>query len=314
MPAPAIQSNLVQIRLVDPLLTDHARGYTNNDFVGSALFPQVLMPTRGAKRIEFGRDAFRRRQTRRAPGTPIKQMSFGYEGKPVMLHQEALQAITPSEYQEDAQQTPGFDLQQMSVDVVLAIIAMEKEIQQANVARNAASYAASNKLAPAGTDKWSNPTSDPKAQVYDAKEVIRKRTGKRPNTLVISGAVTSALGKHAAITAHFRPTNAASISLAMLASYFDVANVVSGDAIYDTDDATTVDVWGADAVLAYVPPAGQRNMMLPSYGYTYELGGHPAVGQVEWDKNILSWTNNVIDEFSAEMVGADAGFLFQSVL
>jgi hypothetical protein len=314
MPAPAIQSSLAQIRVVDPLLSDHARGYTNADFVGAALFPTVDMPTRAAKRIEFGRDAFRRRQTRRAPGTPIKQAGFGYEGKPVQLRQEALQAVTPMEYQEDAQVAPGFDLQQLSVDVVLAIIAMEKEIQQATVARTSGNYAASNRLAPTGTDKWSNPTSDPKSQIFDAKEVIRKRTGRRPNTLVISGAVTSALGKHEKILSHFRPTNASAISLAMLASYFDIPSVVSGDAIYDTDDSTSVDVWGAEAVLAYVPPAGQRNIMLPSFGYTYQLKSYPAVGAVEWDKDLLSWTNNVIDEFSAEMVGADAGFLFQSVL
>ena len=308
------QMNLAQVRVVDPILSTHARGYMNADMVGSALFPTVEMPTRGAKRIEFGRDAFRRRRTRRAPGTQIAQMTFGYEGKPVMLHQEALQAITPTEYQEEARAVPNIDLQRESVDVVLAVIALEKEIQQAEVARNAASYAATNKVALAGDFKWSDPDSNPKEQVFDAKEVIRKRIGRRPNTLLVAGGVGSALGKHPKILDHFKHTNSSAISLAMLASYFDIANVVSGDAIYDTDDATSVDVWGGDAILAYVPAAGQRNMRLPSYGYTYQLRGHPAVGAIDWDKDLLSWTNNVIDEFSAELVGADAGFLFQGAL
>ncbi|WP_336958739.1 hypothetical protein [Sphingobium aquiterrae] len=308
------QPSLAQVRIVDPILSDHARGYSNADMVGGVLFPTVDMPTRGAKRIEFGRDAFRRRQTRRAPGTPIARMTVGNEGKPVMLHQEALQAVTPTEYQEDARITPGLDLQRESVDVVLAVIALEREIQQANVARNAAAYSASNKEALTVDDKWNDPDSDPLTQVNDASEVIRKRTGRKPNTLLLPGGVGAALKVHPKILDHFKYTTSASVTMEMLRAYFDLPTVVSGDAIYDVDDATSVDVWGNDVILAYVPPAGQRNMRLPSYGYTYQLRGHPAVGQVEWDKDVLSHTNNVIDEFSAELVGADAGFLFQGAI
>lgn len=304
--------NAAQVRVVDPILTEHARGYTNAEMVGRFLFPTVDMPTRAAKRIEFDRTSFRRRRTRRAPGTRIAQLEFGYEGKQVNLHQEALQAITPIEHQEEAMQVPGFDLQSMSVDLVLAVIALEKEIQQANVARTAASYAAANKAALAGDDKWSDPDSDPKSQVFDAKEVIRQRIGRRPNTLLCAGSVTSDLGKHPKILEHFKHTNSSAISIAMLASYFDIDTVVSGDAIYDTDDDTTVDVWGGDVILAYVPPEGARQMPMPSYGYTYQLRGHPFVEPVAWDKDVRSWTNNVLDEFSPEMVGADAGFLFQN--
>ncbi len=314
MPAPGIQMNASQIRVVDPILSDHARGYSNAEMIGGFLFPTVLMPTRGVKRIEFGREAFRRRATRRAPGTPIRQVGMGYEGKPVGTHQEALQAVTPVEWQEDAAVTPGLDLQQESVDVVLAIIALEKEVQQAAVARNAASYDPANKTALAGADKFSDANSKPKDLIYDYGEVIRKRIGRRPNTLVMGGAVATALGKHPKILDHFKYTSPDSIGLAQLASYFNLPNVVAGDGIYDTDDATTVDIWGNDLILAYVPPSGGRNMRMPSYGYTYQLAGHPAVGAIEWDKDLLSWTNNVLDEFSAEMVGKDAGVLIQNAL
>ncbi len=306
--------NMGQARVVDPILSEHARGYTNPEFVGGYLFPTVTMPTRAAKRIEFGRDAFRRRQTRRAPGTRIGQMSVGYEGKPVSLHQEALQALTPREYQEEANAVPGIDLQQESVDTVLAVIALEKEIQQAGVARNAASYAASNKAALTGTDKWSDANSKPKILIGDAQEVIRKRTGRRGNTLLLAGSVATKLKSHPGVLDQFKYTKSESVTMADLATYFDIENVIAGDAIYDTDDATSVDVWGTDAILAYVPPAGQRNMRVPSYGYTYQLRGHPFVEPVAWDKDHVSWSNNVFDEFSAELVGADAGFLIQAAI
>lgn len=303
-----------QLRVVDPILTEHARGYSNADFVGEALFPVVEMPTRAAKRIEFDRSSFRRRRTRRAPGAQIAALEFGFEGKPVALHQEALSAVTPIEHQQEAGAVPGIDLQQVGVDTVLAVIAMEKEIQRAEVARNAAAYAASNKAALTGDAKWSDPDSDPLVQVNDAKEVIRKRIGRRPNTLVITGGLTSKLQAHPLIRDHYKHTTSSTITVAMLAAYFDIPNLVSGDGIYDLPDGTTVDIWGNDAILAWVALKGQRQMPLPSYGYTYQLRGHPLVEPARWDGDIRSWKNDVLDEFSAELVGADAGFLFQGAL
>lgn len=306
--------NLAQARIVDPILTQHARGYVQTDFVGRLLFPQVLMPTRAAKRIEFDRSSFRRRQTRRAPGARIAQLEFGYEGKAVNLHQEALRAVVPIEHQEEANAVPGIDLMQTAVDVVLAVIAMEKEIQQAEVARNAALYAAANKVTLAGGDKWTDAASDPQEVINDGVEVIRARTGKRPTTLILGAKVRGALKVHPKVRDHFKYTQSAAISNAMLAEYLDIPIVASGDAIYDTSDAATVDIWGNDAILAYVAPEGQRAMPLPSYGYTYQLGGHPLVEAAAWDKDTRSWGNDVIDEFSAEMVGADAGFLIKDAV
>ncbi|QCI93261.1 hypothetical protein [Novosphingobium sp. EMRT-2] len=306
--------NTSQARVVDPILTQHARGYRNGQYVGGALFPTVTMPTRAAKRIEFDRSAFKRRRTRRAPGTPIVALEFGYEGKPVALHQEALSAIVPFEHMADASQVPGLDLQQIGVDTVLAVIALEKEIQQAGVARLAANYAAANKAALAGDDKWSDPDSDPLVQVNDAIEVIRSRIGVRANTLMLGGKLASKLKSHPKIRDHFKFTTSASVTMEMLRAYFDLPTVVAGDAIYDMPDGTTVDAWGGDAILAYVPLEGERQMPVPSYGYTYQLSGHPLVEPSRQDAGIRSWVNDCLDEFSPEMVGPDAGFLFQAAL
>lgn len=314
MPDFAEQMNAAQARVVDPILTEHVRGYSNAAMIGMKLFPVVGMPTRAAKRIEFNREALRRVLTTRAPGTNIGRYAMTYKGLPVNLTQDALQAVTPIEFVEEANAIPGIDLQQESVDVVLAVIALSLEIQQAELARNAANYDADNKLAVGAPDKWTVADSDPGAVIEDAKEAIRKRTGRRPNLLELSATVKAALKVHPKVRDHFKYTTAAAVSDKMLAEYFDVAEVVVGDAIYDLDDGTTVDVWGNDAVLAFVAPEGQRNMRLPSYGYTYRLRGHPFVEAVEWDKNTRSWTNNVIDEQSPEIVGADAGFLIQGAV
>lgn len=304
--------SLDQARVVDPILSDHARGYSNADFIGDGLFPLVDMPTRAAKRIEFNRDSFKRYRTRRAPGANIAGVTFGYEGKPVSLIQHALSAVTPVEHQEEAAAVPGIDVQKENTDLVLAVIAQEKEIAQAELARNAANYAATNKVALAGADRWTSSDSDPLALITDYSEVIRKRTGRRPNTLAIGGAVAAGLRKHAKIRDHFKFTTSQRVTVDMVQQYFGIQNLLIGDAIYDQDDGTTVDVWGGDAILAYVPPAGQRNMRLPGYGYTYRLRGHPFVEAPHWERSVRSWINDVFDEYSPELVGPDAGVLIQN--
>lgn len=304
-----------QARVVDPILTEHARGYTNADFIANGLFPLVTMPTRAAKRIEFGRESFKRPPVKRAPGAQIGQLDFGYEGKAVALTQRALSAKTPVEHMDEASEVPGIDLQRMAVDLVLNVIALDKEIEAATIARNAALYPNANKTALAGADKWSDPASDPLAQSADYREAIRKRTGRRPNTLAVGGALATELSVHPKIRDHFKYTTSSTISMAMLQSYFQVDNFLVGDAIYDQADGTTIDVWGGDAILAYVAPANiGRNMALPSYGYTYQLRNHPFVQAPVYDRGTRSWFNDVFDEYSPELVGADAGFLIQNAL
>lgn len=314
IPTTGSTMNLAQARVVDPILTQHARGYTNAEFIGTRLFPIVNMATRAVKRIEFNREALRRILTARAPGANIGRYGASFKGLPVNLTQDALQAVTPIEFVEEANAVPGIDLQQESVDVVLAVLALALEIEQAELARNPAAYDVANRVAITGGAKWTDDASNPADQINEGKERIRKRSGRRPNTLVLSADAASAAKNHAKIREHFKHTTSAAISDAMLAQFFDVRDVIVGDAIYDLDNDTTLDVWGQDAILAFVPGEGQRNARLPAYGWTYRLSGHPFVEAVEWDKDTRSWTNNVIDESSPEIIGADAGYLLQGVV
>ena len=303
-----------QVRVIDPILTNHSRGYSQSIFIGDSLLPVADMATRAAKRIEFGRDSFRRYKIKRAPGAQIAQVSFGYEGKPVALHQHALAAVTPVEHQEEAQEVPGIDLLSTNIDTVLAVIALEKEIQQAEAARNPAIYANSNKLALIAAAKWSDPASDPAKAVSDAKEIIRARTGRRPNVLALGAKVAATLKLHPKVLDKFKYTNSDTISDAMLASYFDVKNVLVGDAIVDDDAGNTSDVWGNDAILAFVPDGGTSNINIPAFGYTYRLRGYPFVKPAYYERSVNSWLNDVFDEWSPEVVGPDAGFLFQNCI
>ncbi|WP_439605408.1 major capsid protein [Shinella sp.] len=301
--------------VVDPILSTHARGYRNSTFIASALFPRVSIPNRSMLTIKFGKEAFRKLNTRRAPGSVTKRVQYGYAADPVSLVQDSLEGIVPTEHQQEAMKVPGIDLGAGAVNMVLDVLDLNLEIDSANLARNPANYAASHKIALAGADRWASATSDPKADMDAAKEMIRRSIGRYPNTLALGPNAANGLKNHPKIKEQFKYTSKDSISIEMLAAYFDVKKVVVGSAVFLPETASDADlandVWGDDAVLAYVPEAGD-NFQVPSYAYTYELIGYPMVEQPYYERSIKSWVYPTTVERRPLLVGAEGGFLFQN--
>lgn len=302
--------------VVDVLLSNHARGYRNADMISTALFPIAPVPARNIRLIKFGKESFRLLNTRRAPGGPTRRVQYGYASDPVALFQDSLEALVPTEHQQEAERVPGIDLAANAVNMVMDVIELGHEYAAAQLARNADNYAASNKVALAGADQWSDPNSDPSGDIDEAKEAIRARIGRYPNKLTLGAKVFNALKRHPKIKEQFKYVSSDSITADMLAKYFDVDKVVVGRAVYlpenAGDDDLAQDVWGNDAILAFVPNAGTGNFQVPSFGYTYELTGYPQVEQPYHERNIKSWVYPTTTERRTYLVGADAGFLFQA--
>ncbi len=301
--------------VIDPILSTHARGYRNLDFIAGILFPRVSIPNRSMRVLKFGKEAFRMLNTRRAPGADKKRIQYGYASDPVSLVQDALEGVVPIEHQEEALSIPGIDLGSGAVDMVLDVVDLGLEYDCASLARDAANYDANHKLALTGTDRWTDPTSDPAGDVQAAREAIRRTIGRYPNVLTLGPDTANALKNHPKVKDQFKYTSKDSITVEMLASFFDVAKVVVGSAVYlpetAADTAMASDVWGQDAILAYVPQTGD-NFMVPAYGYTYELRGYPQVETPYFERSNDSWIYPTKVERRPYLVGAEGGFLFQN--
>lgn len=300
--------------VIDPILSNHARGYRNAAFVGDTLFPRVPVPNRSMTLLKFGKQAFRKLNTRRAPGSNVKRVQYGYESGTIALVQDSLEGVVPIEHQEEASKVPGIDLGANAINMVLDAVDLGLEFDRAQLARDPANYDANHKLALAAGDRWTSDTSDPGVDIGDAKEVIRGYIGRRPNVLLLGPGAAKALKRHPKIKEQFKYTSSESLTLAMLAAYFELDKVVTGDAVYlpeaADDNTRATDIWGNDAILAYVPQSG-ANFMVPSYGYTYELLGYPQVETPYYSRETKSWIYPTTTERKPYLVGADAGFLFQ---
>lgn len=304
-----------QAQVIDPILSTHARGYTNAEMIGHRVLPYADIPNRSMKVIRFGKDAFRRyMDTRRAPGAERKRITFGYASDPVALKQESLEAVVPEEIMDDAAQVPGIDLASVATNGVQDILALGREVDIAALVLNPANYAASNKVALAGADRFTDPASDPKAVIKEGREAVRRMIGRYPNKLTLSPAAFNALDDHPKLTEKFKYTSSESITPQMMAKYFDLDEVIVGKGVVlddnAADDDPATDIWGEDALLFFQPTGG--NFMVPAFGYTYRLKGRPSVAKPYWEDNRSSWIYQVTEEDQPILAGAEAGFLIQN--
>lgn len=305
-----------QTRIVDPILSQHARGYRQAQLVSRQLFPLAPVAAYGGKVIQFDKSSFRLVNTARAPGSATKRIQFGYQGAPYAIVPNSLEGSVPRELMRDASVVPGIDLATRAVNTVMNVMTLGEEVACANMSRNAANFDANHKLALSGTSLWSNSTGTPISDVQGAREAIRSSVGLYPNTAIISPKALKNCKENPQILDRIKYTGRDSVTTAILASLWEIPNVVVGAAVA-ADPVTDAfgDVWGPDVVLAYVAPSGggdaSANAEEPSFAYTYHIEGMPMVEQPYWDPNTKSWVYPVTFDYTPVLSGMQAGFLIQ---
>lgn len=306
------QQTTGQARVLDPILTAVARGYRSpKAAIANVLFPIVTVGQRAGRILSFGQDDFKLVSTKRAPGSNTKRVQFGYASDPFALVDHRLEGAVPVELDEEARAVPGIDLSSNAVRRVQNVLALEREHMAATLARDASKYDAANKETLSGTSQWSHASSDPFTDIMEGKEVIRSKTGERPNVLTVGPKALTALRTHPKVldrlsTAADRPP----ATLQQLQALFELQQIVEGEAVYH-DGTQFQDVWGKDAILAFTTPASMQEMGSPNYGYTYQLAGRPQVEEGYFDENTNTWYYPTSDAYQPVFAGPAAGFLFK---
>ena len=307
-----------QARVIDPVLTRIARAAAvQSSPVADILFPIVPVGARGGRVISFGNEDFKLISSARAPGANTKRVQFGYSSDTYYLTDYSLEGSVPIELLAEGLAVPGINHATVAIMKVHHMMALEREKQCADLALNAASYAAGNKLTLTSTDRWdqyAEAASDPIGDIQAAREAVRAQIGVRPNVLTLGPKVLTALRSHPKIldrlsTASDRPP----ATLAQLAALFEIERVVEGGMVYHNGTAF-VDVWGTYAHLAYTPPASLAEMGSPSFGYTYQLENYPRATEAYYGDNEKTWFFPVDDARQPVLAGASAGFLFTTAV
>lgn len=301
---------LGKLRVVDPVLTNLAVGYTNAQFVGSVLMPFVYLDKEGGKIPLFGKEHFKLYNTERALRAKSNRVNPEDIGSvDVAMDEHDLEY--PIDYREDAES--AFPLQARATNTVTEGIRLRHEKMVADIAQNPANYPAGNKLALSGASCFDVANSDPEGVVSDAKAAVRSKIVKEPNTMVLGYDTWRLLKKHPQLKAILSDTRPRLVQLADLREIFEIENIVVGRAVMASDSGTTSDIWGDTMVLAYVPSNGadssgvERSPYEPSFGYTLRKKGNPVVDTRTEDGKIELVRNT--DIFRPYLLGAEAGYL-----
>ena len=303
-------SRLSKLRVVDPVLTNLATGYSNAQLVGDQLMPFVLVDKEGGKIPLFGKEHFKAYSTERALRAKSNRINPEDIGEvDVALDEHDLEY--PIDYREDAES--AFPLQARATNTVVEGIRLRHELKVAEMTQNAANYGAGNKITLSGTSQFSHASSDPEGVISDAKAAVRAKVVKEPNTMVIGYQAWRSMKRNAQLKAILSDTRTRLVQLADLREIFEIENIVIGRSVWANDAGTTVDVWGDNIVLAYVPGAGgaERSPYEPSFGYTLRKRGNPVVDTRTEDGKLELIRNT--DIFRPYLLGADAGYLITDV-
>ena len=189
-----------EIRLKqNPILTSLLLGLGQGTFIAEKLFPRLPQALSSVTLAQLGDERLRRYNLRRAPGSATKRVNIKYEGRTYTVDQYAVDVPLPRELLREADESRKLnvgnylDISRIAMVTANDILGLDYEIEVASMATTPGTYAPSHVLALAGGTKWSADTGTPVTDTEAAKDVIRKKIGKRPNKMTLSPDAYSAM-------------------------------------------------------------------------------------------------------------------------
>lgn len=313
---------LGEIRVVDPVLTNFVRGYSNAEFVGKRLFPVVIVPKETGKYIKHGKESFRIYSTERALRADSNKLPPDARTTAAFQTTEH-DASWPLDYREEKEDI--INAEKHGSYSAQSAIEIRHEKIAAGLALDANNYPSGHKVTLGADEYFDDADSDPVAIIDAGKEAVRAAIVKRPNTAVFSAKAWRAFKNHAKVRAYLSDNKTKIITIEDAKKILELDEIHIAEAVYMKDDGTVEDIWGDDVVLAYVNKGVKTGKTLngtdkitysmydSSYGYTFRVKGLPFVDKYNENGGKISLVRST-DNFEVKIVGSDAGYLISGVL
>lgn len=312
-----------QIRLKqNPILSSLLLGMGQGTFIAEQLFPRLPQALSSVMLAKTSDERLKKYNLRRAPGAKTKRVDISYDGKTYSVSQYSIEVPIPRELIREADESRKLnvgnhlDVSRIAMVTANDILLLDYEIEVATLATTSGTYAAGHVTALAGGAKWSAETGTPVLDIRSASDVIRKKIGKRPNKLTLSADAFSALCMNAEVKKYLPNTQQGVATTDQLKNILNVPEIVVGDAVWKDADGVGADVWGNNAILAYVPKIGGNgsdiSLAEPGFGFTNVLEGHPFAETPYYEPGEKSWIYGATYERQPNVAYNEAAFLFQN--
>jgi hypothetical protein len=298
---------LKQLGVVDPVLTNLARGYSNEALVGEALFPVVTCEKEYGKIPQFGKEAFRIMDTERAIRAESNVLTPDDRDTIDFVMNEHDLAYPVDYREEDADM---FNAEAHATMVVTELIKLKHEKECSEIAQTASNYATGNKVTLSGSDQFTHADCKPLKIIEAAKGDLKAKIGKNYLLTMLIGEVAfKALKENANLMDKIKYSMKGIITTDLLKEIFGVDQVVVGSSVYfDKATGKFVNLWADNVILAYVPKQASSRYE-PSYGYTLRRKGMPYVdkydgvgGKVHFVRNTTIQTVKLLSDVAGYLI------------
>lgn len=315
---------LEQIRAYqNPVLTDVLMGLGQGRLVGDRLFPRLPSGLSGFALLKLGNAARRRYNLRRAPGTTTKRVPFEFESAVFEVVGYSVDVDVPRELVREFSKATktlnvpaNLELTRIAMETADSILALDYELECADLATTADNYAPGHVQVLSGPDKWGHASARPVTQIKDAAALIHRKTGRYPNCLTLSGDAFAALRCSFEVALNMPQTRGGLASAEDLKTILELEKVEVGESIWVDDGDVSHDVWSNAAVLSYSPSIDPMKeaaelMAEPAFGLTAVLEGHPFAEDPYYEPGRKAWVFGATFERRPYISTPTAGFLFK---
>lgn len=304
-------SRLDDLRMVDPVLTTVAQGYSNAQFVYDELFPEVKVSKLKGKIPVFGRESFiirsperaPRAQSNRIPPSDLQFVEFETVERDVEI------AI---DYLEEEESPDFMRYEQRVTRQLVDILALSKEKQVADYVQNVDNFDSALKTeidASTAFDDYTNET-DPIEVIRDGMQAMRSRIAVYPNTMIIGESVYRILMSHPKITERIKYSGSSRVNTKILSELVDIPHVRIGMSVYTSDGSSFTDIWNDNIILSYSDKSERikRSEFNPGYGYIFQRQGKPEVDTYYENGGKIKVIRNT-DNYALKTTCSDAAYL-----
>jgi len=246
---------------VDPILTNVAIAYENDEYVAEKLFPTLKVAKQSGQHFVYDQGRFRTSKNHgiRAAGGASEEVKHSLTtGLTYYCEDHAKKEFVTDEDVANNVQT-GNDPFADATENVRELQMVDREVELTTLLTTAGSYASAHKVTLSGTSLWSDySNSDPIGDIRTGKTAIHADIFKEPNKLVISRGIFDKIVDHPDFLERIKYSQVGVTTEQIIARILGVDEVIVAKAGKNTATEGQTDdmgyIWGNFALLAYVDP------------------------------------------------------------
>jgi hypothetical protein len=305
--------------------------YKPKNLIGDSVFPIVPVATLNTKVLKYSKANLFRLQDGdlyRSEGTMRRRFNYNIDTQQINPRQISAEASVTDELIDIAQMPGQYPLQPI-IDATQLIITKIDNFKEKLVADiiygNTWIDGAAGGTAPSVSAGWSktDSTNSMIADIFAAKDAIRKSTGVIPNKLILDYATFLATQSNIVLSDKIKYTQKAVMTADLIASALELDEVLIGRSIIITGNdnkkttPTTASIWNpsgkGNAFLFYQEAPGLRAL---GAGYQFRL---PYMGSMRFmrgyrDEQVSSTIYQITEQIEIAPVALDVGYAWKNTV